>query len=241
MRSIDVALTYQLIESALDRDTVAIDVLRATTTMLAALGSGAERVIPVESIEDAFAAKARIPDAILAGERDAVPPEGFDLGNSPLSMSQETVGGRTLVMSTTNGTRAIHRCTGSARVLIGSIVNRGAIARTLFNGGRDVLLVCSGTHGRVSLDDTIGAGLMIERLLELGSDWALTDSARIALDVTRSTIHGSGGVEPAIRSAAHGRKLDSLGMGADIEFAARLDSSSLVPTWDPEHNEIRIR
>ena len=241
MRSIDVALTPELVIDAHDRDLVAIDVLRATTTMLAALGSGAARIIPVETVGDALTINGDLPDAILCGERDAVPPEGFDTGNSPLAMTPDRVRDRTLVMSTTNGTRAIHRCAGAARVWIGAITNRATIAEVLARGGRDVTLVCSGTHGRVSLDDTIGAGLMLDRLLESGSGWGLTDAARVTLDATRAAIEEHGSIGGAIGSAAHGRRLASLGMDADIEYAARIDSATLVPVWDPEHNEIRVR
>jgi 2-phosphosulfolactate phosphatase len=241
MRSIDVALTPELVMDAHDRDLVAIDVLRATTTMLAAFGSGAARIIPVETVGDALTIKGDLHAAILCGERNAVPPEGFDTGNSPLAMTPDRVGDRTLVMSTTNGTRAIHRCAGAARVCIGAITNRAALAQVLSEAGRDVTLVCSGTHGRVSLDDTIGAGLILERLLESGSGWDLTDAARVTLDTTRAAIDEHGSIGGAIGSAAHGRRLVSLGMNADIEYAARIDSSERVPIWDPEHNEIRVR
>lgn len=241
MRSIDVALTPELLHDAHDRDTVAIDVLRATTTMLAAFGSGVARIIPVETVEDALKLKRNLPDAILCGERDAVPPEGFDLGNSPLTMTPARVSDRTLVMSTTNGTRAIHRCADAARVLIGAVTNRAVVADALSAGDRGVTLVCSGTHGRVSLDDVIGAGLIIERLLEHGTGFELSDAARITLETTHESIRASGSILNALRSAAHGRTLDGLGMGADIGFAARIDGVSLVPIWDPQHNEIRVR
>src|SRR3954468_14884459 len=138
-----------------------IDVLRASTTIVTALGNGAACVIPVESVEDARVRKAALgPDALLAGERHSDPPEGFDLGNSPLEFTPDRVRGRAIVMTTSNGTRALTAARAAAAVGVAALVNAGAAAAWALAEGRDVVLVCSGELGAPSLEDETCAGVL---------------------------------------------------------------------------------
>ena len=124
---------------------VVFDVLRATSSMITGLASGAEAFIPVRTVEEARKLKLNDSDLLLAGERDGLPPEGFDLGNSPEEFEQ--IKGRRVVMTTTNGTVAIQAMKAAAKVLIGSLLNIDALADYLFrHRPRSLLLVCAGTE-----------------------------------------------------------------------------------------------
>ena len=139
---------------------VVVDVLRATTTMIHALAAGADAILPCLEIDQARSLAASLPagSALLAGERQGVRVEGFDLGNSPGDCTPANCSGRTLVMTTTNGTKAILAAMEADRVLIGAFVNRRATIEALKADGRPIHLVCSGTDGQVSLEDSLLAG-----------------------------------------------------------------------------------
>jgi len=212
---------------------VVIDILRATTTIVEMLTHGASCVVPVASVDGARIIAQDRPDALLCGERSGTPPEGFHCGNSPLEYTPELMAGKACVISTTNGTRALHMCDHAHRVLIGSITNTQSLCAVLADDARDVALVCSGTDGQVSLEDCIGAGLIIEQL-----GYSATDNAALMMHAARGAIERFGGVRYAIESSFHSKRLIELGFGADVEFASRLDSRSMVPEFDPAIGEI---
>ncbi len=140
---------------------VVVDVLRATTVMVHALAAGCEAVIPCAEIDEAKAVAASLPPgtALLGGERGGLPISGFDLGNSPGDYTPEVCRGKTLVMSTTNGTRAILASLEAERVLIGAFVNLEAVGFALQDETRPVHLICAGTEGLVSFEDALAAGV----------------------------------------------------------------------------------
>jgi 2-phosphosulfolactate phosphatase len=144
---------------------VVIDVLRATTTILYALQAGASEVIPCLEIGDALKIAASLPrsQVVLGGERGGLPIDGFDLGNSPREYDPPAVAGKTVVMTTTNGTRAMDQCRIAESVLIGGFVNAAALADRLAARER-IALVCAGSDGDVTRDDVLFAGLMVDRL-----------------------------------------------------------------------------
>lgn len=181
---VEVVVTVEAVVPArLDGETVlVVDVLRASTTMVTALANGALAILPVA---DAEAARRRVSAApgngfLLAGERrgDTVP--GFDLGNSPLEMTGARVRGKTLVFTTSNGTRALLACRGAAAVGVAGLVNAAAAARWAAGGGRDVTIVCSGERGARSLEDHVCAGLLVEGIVRLVPAATLTDAASAA-------------------------------------------------------------
>ena len=151
---------------------VVFDILRATSTIVTALGNGAQAVIPVPDIASALAAREREPDVLLGGERHGVRigPEltggvAFDLGNSPREHTRDRVAGRTIATTTTNGTRALAACAPAAVVYAGAFLDLGTIAERLLRDGPDqLLLVCSGTYEEASYEDAIAAGALADRL-----------------------------------------------------------------------------
>ncbi len=204
---------------------IVIDVLRATTTAAVYLESGASEVHFACTLEEALASKA--PGVLLAGERGGLPPAGFDLGNSPLEAQRCNLNGLTVVMSTSNGTRATHLTAASAKtVLLGSLRNAHATARrALALATEEIAIVCAGREGRVGIDDTYTAGVLCQHLISM-VEAALDDGARIALDVRRQAAEPSA----LLASSAAGLALERVGLGADIPFCAEISQTSLVPT-----------
>lgn len=221
---------------------VVIDVLRASTTIVTALAHGATRVRPVLTIEEARA-EAAARGALLGGERGGRRIDGFDLGNSPLEYSRGRVGGRSIVITTTNGTAALHACSGAVEVLIGAIANRTAVAacaRSLAEqrAGCDVHLVCAGTDGVVTEEDLLAAGAILDaasRLPGAEAD-ALDGPAAVAISLYRSTVARGPTVPDAIvhafANSLGGRNLIELGMGRDLTASAAIDSLPIVPRLD---------
>src|SRR5215467_7904496 len=163
------------------RVALVVDVFRATTMVVAAFGAGCARVIPVASEAAARSRAAALgPEPVLlAGERGGDPIDGFDLGNSPLDCTPERVGGRTLVLTTTNGTRAMLKA-GEAAAALAALTNVAAAAQWAANHRRDVIVLCAGEQGRFSLEDTVCAGLLVAGVLRAHPEAKLTDAARAA-------------------------------------------------------------
>ena len=199
---------------------VVIDVLRATSTLTVAFAHGAARVVPVAGIEQAFAWRTREPGALLCGERDGLKVPGFDLGNSPEEYRAETVGGRTLVFASTNGSRAMLACAGSGVRLLGAFVNASAVVTSLV-GRTFVRLACAGKEGRFALEDAACAGWLCEALAKRGARIE-GDGARLAAALAP---RDAAGVRSLLQGSAHGRTLRALGtaFARDVEFCAELD------------------
>ncbi|REK13063.1 MAG: 2-phosphosulfolactate phosphatase [Planctomycetota bacterium] len=224
-----------------------IDVLRATTTAIAALAAGARDVLPCLTIEDARRRAAEFPvgEAILGGERGGTAIEGFDLGNSPLEYTPHVVAGKSVVLTTTNGTKALLHCQAAAEIVLAGFVNLTAAADRLLKAankhGGPIDVVCSGTDGAVTREDVLLAGALVDRIA--GDDCpAIDDQAALARDAWR-TVFGSGEdlparLLPALVASRGGRNLSALGMQRDIEFAARVDEFQLVPRFDAASHSI---
>jgi 2-phosphosulfolactate phosphatase len=191
---------------------VVFDVLRATTSMVTALAHGAEAIVPVGEIAEALEARARRPDVLLAGERDGVRIRGdlaggvdFDLGNSPREFTADRVRGRTIAMTTTNGTRALRACAGAREVLVAGFVNLGPTIERLraVDASRRVL-VCSGTHDEPALEDVLAAGAMCDALWDSLSGVRVSDGAHIARTAYRAC---SGDLLRAASESRNGARL----------------------------------
>jgi 2-phosphosulfolactate phosphatase len=200
---------------------VVFDVLRATSSIITGLAAGVEAIIPVGTVNEARARKLKDPELLLAGEREGLPPEGFDLGNSPEEF--EKLQGRRVVMTTTNGTAAIESMRGASKVLIGALLNIDALADYLFtHPPKSLLLVCAGTGEEFSLEDAIAAGALVVRLAD---DQRLSDSAII----TRSLYEQVGDdLDEWLRQTQNGKHLRKIGKDADITWCARLSVFDLV-------------
>jgi 2-phosphosulfolactate phosphatase len=221
---------------------VVIDVLRASTTISQALAAGARAVIPTLEVDEARRIAAGFPSgaAVLGGEREGLRIEGFDLGNSPAEYRPETVGGRSVVFTTTNGTRAMQRCRTAARVLIGAFVNLSAVCEAIKttepNRSQAVHLLCAGTRGRITREDVLFAGTAIDRLLCDGAvdEMAQNDQARIARAAWREAAGGESPLSVAtlaaeLRDTQGGRNLKAIHLERDIDAAAQIDSLRVVP------------
>jgi len=213
------------------RTAVVIDALRATTTIVTALGNGADAVVPMLTPEEAFEAAREHPERrfVLGGERKGVRIPGFDLGNSPLEYTPAQVKGRTVLFTTTNGTRAIRRAAGADRVYVASFLNAPAVAEALVRQGKDVAICCAGSHDQFSLEDTGCAGAILAFLDRSGSRFATNDLGWVALELYRRF---EGRLEEIFRLSEHGQLLNRLGMEADLGFCAQLGVSTLVPVYE---------
>lgn len=216
----------------LDRTSVVVDVLRAATTIATAIHNGARAVVPASSIEEAvrFANQLGRETSLLCGERQGVRIQGFDLGNSPAEFSRGIVEGRTLVMTTSNGTSAMTNLVGSRAIYVAGLVNLRATAELLARDGASPLIVCAGRNGRVAVEDAICAGLIVESWLDLIDSEhdgdALGDGARAALALARQ--HSPVDARFLAETEA-GRALTEIGQAGDLELCARLGIYSDVP------------
>jgi 2-phosphosulfolactate phosphatase len=185
---------------------VVFDVLRATTSMLTALANGASAVFPVSTIEEAVGRRRMDPSVLLAGERGGRRiREGaeFDLGNSPREFSREAVGGRTIVMTTTNGTRALRACSRAARTLAGAFLNMGALVREIRRmRPQSLLVVCGGTMDQAALEDAAAAGMLCRGV------WSDFDEFSDSAVMARRLYEGlNGDLLGAMRLSRNGRRL----------------------------------
>jgi 2-phosphosulfolactate phosphatase len=226
---------------------VVIDVLRATTVMVHALDAGCRAILPCGEIDEARAIAAVLPSgtALLGGERGGLPIDGFDLGNSPDDYTPERCDGKTLVMTTTNGTRAILASLEADRVLVAGFVNLAATARELMevlNGPepRPVHLVCAGTEGEISFEDTLLAGTLHHAVAQgLGRPTlAGNDQAQIALGVAVRNVDE---LPRSLRLGIGGRNVERIGLGKDIDAAARVDRFDLVAELERDPTRITRR
>jgi len=199
---------------------VVFDVLRATSTMITGLEHGVERFFPVETVDAARSLKIEDPSLLLAGERGGLPLERFDLGNSPGEFKE--IRGKSVVLTTTNGTVALHRVRRAKRVYVGALLNLDSLARALDNdGSTDVLIVCAGTGEDFALEDAVAAGGLVERL----SHNSMSDAAILVKSLYREA--GSDLLSYLCQSR-NGRSLVGLGKVQDIEECARLSVSQTV-------------
>lgn len=219
---------------------VVFDVLRATSTMVTALANGAREIIPVSEIAEAVALRQARPDLLLAGERDGIRilrhltgGVDFDLGNSPREFTRERVAGRTIVMTTTNGTRALQACRGARRVLVGSFLNLGAVADWLARERpQDLLLVCSGTGEEAAYEDMLGAGALCDVVWTQYSGNKVADSAQMARKIFQQ---GRGDLLQAVQSGRNARRLLALPeLRDDVPLCLQRDVVNLLAEMTAE-------
>jgi 2-phosphosulfolactate phosphatase len=214
-----------------DQNVVVIDVLRATTVIVRALSAGAKGIIPAETVEHALELRARIdPEALLCGERGGHRVPGFHLGNSPLEYTPEAIGGRTLILASTNGSVLLSRCVAARRAIVAALTNVGAVARLLQAAQGSWRILLAGKRGRACIEDLVCAGRLAGLLdrkttVECVSDDA-SDGLAIALAIERSAPADLG---TFLGSTAHGCYLESIGYASDLQACASVDTVPLVP------------
>lgn len=216
------------------RRVVVIDVLRATTTIAAALAAGAAGVWPVAQVDEAFALAERLRregrQVLLAGERQNHKVPGFDLGNSPQVLTPQLLAGADLVLTTTNGTPGLAKAKehGAAEVYAGALINGPAVTAALAAqpDGPDITLVCAGTKGYLALEDFFCAGLIVDGLTARWPDMAVNDTARAA----RLAFAAAVGCWPEpLVNCSHAQSLARAGFTDDIDYCARIGSNRVVP------------
>ncbi len=214
---------------------VVFDVLRATSSMVTALDNGAAAIVPVSEIGEALAWRAREPEVLLAGERnglrigsDLTGGAEFDLGNSPREFTAERVRAKTIVMTTTNGTRALRSCAHARTTYVGALLNLGAVAALMRETQPgQLLLVCSGTHEEASYEDTLAAGALCEELWPMYQHGHVSDSAQIARQIF---LRERADLASAMQRARNGRRLVSVAeLAADVPYCMQVGIISLVP------------
>ncbi len=237
IRFVSVHLLPELVEpqQLAGKTAVVIDVLRATTTVVHALAAGAREVLPCLEIADARARAAGIENPLLGGERGGLRIEGFQLGNSPAEYNERAVRDRTVIFTTTNGTRAMLRCKLAKRVLLAAFVNLSAICRELA-GESEIEIVCAGTDGHVTREDTLLAGAIVDDLSRLtGVELKTNDQADIAADAWRTAVSqmtGTSLLGQTLRATLGGRNLIEIGHENDIDLAAQIDRFDLLAELD---------
>jgi 2-phosphosulfolactate phosphatase len=203
---------------------VVIDVLRATSAICTAFAHGVEGIIPVSSLEEAEQYKK---DGYLVGaERNGEVVDGFDFGNSPYSYMDEQLRGKTIVLTTTNGTHAIHISRMAEKVAIGSIVNLDAISQWLIDQHEDALLLCSGWKDKFNVEDTICAGAITEQLLTSGKFHYHEDSTVAARYLFKSAANNFFGF---LRASSHRKRLRNLNLNRDIIYSLKPNQVDIVP------------
>jgi 2-phosphosulfolactate phosphatase len=234
---VDVAVTPDGLDpAAVAKSTVlVIDVLRASTCIVTALANGCAAIVPVASPEDARRRAASLDGALIAGERRGEPLAGFDLGNSPLEFTRGRVGGRTVVMTTSNGTRALMAARPAPAVAVAAFINHAAAVAWALAGGRDVLLLCAGERGARSLEDDVCAGMLVERITAGDATAAPTAVAERALGVARPYGKDVGRLA---QDSSWARHLSSVGRGRDVAACLALDTRSLVPEYRRDVDKI---
>jgi 2-phosphosulfolactate phosphatase len=226
-------------DDVVGRTVVGFDVLRATTTMTAALAAGVSEIVLHSTLEEARAACPGGGGALRVGESKCLKPDDFDLGNSPGAFT-EALAGRTLHMATTNGTRALLAPQALApgrtgRILAGALVNRMALARLIKSIGAPVTLVCAGTDGEIAYEDLIGCGATLDALVNLQALGEINDAALACVAAWTFAVNGllrARPNEPAypvgFRMARGARNVISAGLAEDVAFAARPDVFEVV-------------
>ena len=204
---------------------VVIDVLRATSAMVAAFEHGIDRIIPVSTVDEARQYIGR-PGFIAAAERDGQVVEGFQYGNSPLAYVDQDLRGKTIVMTTTNGTRAINLIDGDRKVVIGSFLNLSALSDWLVQQNENVLLLCSGWKDKFNLEDSVFAGAVMERLLDSGKFGVEEDSSIAAKYMYMAAREN---LMSILKAAPRRRRIEQLRMLPDVKYCLTPDQCTVIP------------
>lgn len=210
------------------KTTVVIDVLRASTTIIQALQNGAREVVPVASVEFAVKVSGGMfgGQTLLGGERNTKKIEGFALGNSPLEYTPEVVSGKTIILFTTNGSKAIVKAKFSDNLFIAAFTNLTAVANHLVNIDKDFEILCSGRGNNFSLEDVVCAGKLISEIQKIKPEIALTDSAKASVSLSKSSGKN---LLTMMKQTEHGKILIENGFSEDITFCSRINTSDTIP------------
>jgi 2-phosphosulfolactate phosphatase len=225
---IEVCFSPDLFHLFPNKDAIVVitDVLRATTAICAAFENGAASIIPVAGLDEAREYKQK--GYLVAAERDGFVQDFADFGNSPYNFTPQQVGGKTVVYTTTNGTRAVHLASGYRQILIGAFINLQAVCSHLLSQDADVIVLCAGWKGKFNLEDTLFAGALASRLMGSGHYLTICDSTYAALDLWSAA---KSDLLAYIRKAAQFERLRSKGLDDVIPYCLTLDISTALPVF----------
>ncbi|WP_118973962.1 2-phosphosulfolactate phosphatase [Taibaiella koreensis] len=234
---LEVCLSPALLSLYDTRDTIVviIDVFRATSTIAAALHNGARAVIPVASVAECIQMKETVDNCITAGERDGQVAPGLQYGNSPLEYPADFIKGKTLALTTTNGTRLLHMVKDADTIITGSFLNLDAVCQYLVKRGKKVLLACSAWKDRVNLEDTLFAGAVTASIREHFT--VHCDSARIAESLYLQSQRSSGLLD-FLRDSSHFRRLAAFGLEKDMAYCVTPNQHPVVPVYNGRELEV---
>lgn len=226
MNKIEVCFSPSIFEhfDATDKIVVVVDILRATSVVCTMFKNGVKEVIPVKDIEEAKAYKAK--GYMIVAERNGEKLDFADFGNSPFYFTPETVEGKTIVYSTTNGTNAITIGRDSNAVIIGSFLNFTAVLKYLENQSSNVMILCAGWKGKFCLEDSLFAGALASELIKLGSFDTICDSVHAAMDLWNIAKVD---LPSYIEKVAQRHRLKKLGLDNVISYCFSFDQTDKVP------------
>ena len=234
MKNIEVCLSPETLNlyGVENKIVVVVDILRATSCMTTAFAHGVKGIIPVSSLAECAEYKKK--GYVAAAERDGKKEEGFDMGNSPYSYMDESLAGKTIAMTTTNGTIAIKKCAQASEIIIGSFLNKTAIINYLVQQNQNALILCAGWKGKMNIEDTIFAGALMEGLK--GSFQADNDSALAALTLYNASK--SNLFKFITANSSHYKRLKNLNLDKDIRFCLQTDLYPIIPVMKGDHMEM---
>lgn len=212
------------------KTTVVIDVLRASSTIVAALKNGAKEIVPVATIEFAVKVSGGMfgGQTLLGGERNTKKIEGFALGNSPLEYEEKVVNGKSIVFYTTNGTKALAKAKFSENLFVCSFLNLSAVAKHLVSLNNNVEIICAGRNNFFSLEDTVCAGKLAAEIISLKPEVELNDSVAAALALNEKYGHD---LLTMLKQSDHGKLLTENGFEEDINYCSQLNVVDVIPCY----------
>ena len=229
MNQLNVCLTPALIPlyQVEDYIVVIVDIFRATSSICYGIENSAAAIIPVAEVEECAAYREKGLNYLLAAERDGQVVDGFDFGNSPFSYTREKVAGKTVVLTTTNGTHALHISRSAKKIVIGSFLNLTSLCNWLKVQNDNILLVCAGWKNNFNLEDMLFAGAVVEQLKT--GDFKLDDAAIASNDLFQI---GKDDINEYLKKTSHSERLKKLGIEKDIAFCLQVDLTTAIPVLD---------
>lgn len=231
--NIDVFISSQSFqeEELREKTVVVIDVLRASSTMVTALDNNAKGVIPVADMDDASKISQNLnsPNFLLSGEKNGVKIEGYDLGNSPLDYTSDVVKDKTIILNTTNGTKAIKRASLAKEVVIGSFLNLRTVVDYLQKVESEIVLVCAGWHDRLALEDLLCAGNIISELTGGSLSTTAQDGAKVAFGLYEKF---GDDIESTIKSSNYAVRLKDIVSEEDLLYCCQRNIMQVLPAMN---------
>jgi 2-phosphosulfolactate phosphatase len=214
-----------------DKTTIVIDVLRASSTIITALSNGAKEIVPVSGIESAIKLSGGIfgGHTLLCGERNTKKIDGFALGNSPLEFTKELVAGKSIVLYTTNGSKAIVKAKFSENLFIGAFLNLNFLINHIINLNNDIEIVCSGRNNFFSLEDALCAGFICDKIFQKEKEFMLSDSAKASIALKKKFGND---LLQTLKESEHGKILIENGFENDIEYCSQNSILDVIPYYN---------